>query len=211
MVVNRDKAPSAQETFSQMAQAAGLRGRVLLTIGMLILVRLGIFLPIPDIDRGAFAQSVQNNPVISFLDIFSGGGLSALGIFALGILPYINASIILQLLTTALPSLENLQKNEGEAGRRKISQITRYVALGWAIIQSVGLAWWVINSGAARIGGDLILSQRTPTGFSFSTQAGVPVDPVTLLPFIVSTALALTAGSMLVMWIGELITEYSIC
>ena len=210
MVVNRDKAPSAQETFSQMAQAAGLRGRVLLTIGMLILVRLGIFLPIPDIDRGAFAQSVQNNPVVSFLDIFSGGGLSALGIFALGILPYINASIILQLLTTALPSLENLQKNEGEAGRRKISQITRYVALGWAIIQSVGLAWWVINSGAARIGGDLILSQRTPTGFSFSTQAGVPVDPVTLLPFIVSTALALTAGSMLVMWIGELITERGI-
>ena len=206
MVVNRDKAPSAQETFSQMAQAAGLRGRVLLTIGMLILVRLGIFLPIPDIDRGAFAQSVQNNPVVSFLDIFSGGGLSALGIFALGILPYINASIILQLLTTALPSLENLQKNEGEAGRRKISQITRYVALGWAIIQSVGLAWWVINSGASRIGGDLILSQRTPTG----TQAGVPVDPVTLLPFIVSTALALTAGSMLVMWIGELITERGI-
>lgn len=210
MVVNRDKAPSAQETFSQMAQAAGLRGRVLLTIGMLILVRLGIFLPIPDIDRAAFAQSVQNNPVVSFLDIFSGGGLSALGIFALGILPYINASIILQLLTTALPSLENLQKNEGEAGRRKISQITRYVALGWAIIQSIGLAWWVINSGAARVGGELILSQRTSTGFSFATQAGAPVSFTALIPFIASTALALTAGSMLVMWIGELITERGI-
>jgi preprotein translocase subunit SecY len=210
MVVNRDKAPSAQETFSQMAQAAGLRGRILLTIGMLILVRLGIFLPIPDIDRAAFAQSVQNNPVVSFLDIFSGGGLSALGIFALGILPYINASIILQLLTTALPSLENLQKNEGEAGRRKISQITRYVALGWAIIQSVGLAWWVINSSAARVNGSLILSQRTSAGFSFATEAGAPVSFVTLLPFIASTALALTAGSMLVMWIGELITERGI-
>lgn len=178
---------------------------------MLILVRLGIFLPIPDIDRSAFAQSVQNNPVVSFLDIFSGGGLSALGIFALGILPYINASIILQLLTTALPSLENLQKNEGEAGRRKISQITRYVALGWSIIQSVGLAMWVVNSSAARVNGALILAKRTSTGFEYSTQVGgISVGILTLLPFIASTALALTAGSMLVMWIGELITERGI-
>lgn len=211
MVVNRDKTPGAQETFSQMAQAAGLRGRVLLTIGMLILVRLGIFLPIPDIDRKAFAASVQSNPVISFLDIFAGGGLSALGIFALGILPYINASIILQLLTAALPSLENLQKNEGEAGRRKISQITRYVALGWAVIQSIGLAWWVLNSGAAQINGQPVLVQRAADGaFSFTTAAGVAVSPAAVIPFVASTALALTAGSMLVMWIGELVTERGI-
>lgn len=209
MVVNRDKTPTAQETFAQMAQAAGLRGRVLLTIGMLVLVRLGIFLPIPDIDRKAFAASVQNNPVISFLDIFAGGGLSALGIFALGILPYINASIILQLLTAALPSLENLQKNEGEAGRRKISQITRYVALGWAVIQSVGLAWWVVNSGAAQVNGEQILVQKGGA-LSFVTASGVPVSFPSLIPFIASTALALTAGSMLVMWIGELITERGI-
>jgi preprotein translocase subunit SecY len=123
-----------------MAQAAGLRGRILLTIGMLILIRLGMFLPLPGIDRAAFSQSIQNSPLIGFLDVFSGGGIAALGIFALGILPYINASIILQLLTSALPALENLQKNEGEAGRRKISQITRYVALGWAIVQSAGIA-----------------------------------------------------------------------
>ncbi|MDX2229273.1 MAG: preprotein translocase subunit SecY [Leptolyngbyaceae cyanobacterium bins.349] len=211
MVVNRDKTPTAQETFSQMAQAAGLRGRVLLTIGMLILVRLGIFLPIPDIDRRAFAASVQNNPVISFLDIFAGGGLSALGIFALGILPYINASIILQLLTAALPSLENLQKNEGEAGRRKISQITRYVALGWAVIQSAGLAWWVLNSGAAQINGQQVLAQRAADGaFSFVTATGTPVSFAQVIPFVASTTLALTAGSMLVMWIGELVTERGI-
>ncbi len=211
MVVSRDKTPTAQETFSQMAQAAGLRGRVLLTIGLLILVRLGIFLPIPDIDRAAFAQNVQNNPVISFLDIFAGGGLSALGIFALGILPYINASIILQLLTAALPSLENLQKNEGEAGRRKISQITRYVALGWGVIQSLGLAWWVVNSSAARINGELVLAQRGTDGaLSFVTQSGVALNVASLIPFIASTALALTAGSMFVMWLGELITERGI-
>ena len=211
MVVNRDKTPTAQETFSQMAQAAGLRGRVLLTIGMLILVRLGIFLPIPDIDRRAFAASVQNNPVISFLDIFAGGGLSALGIFALGILPYINASIILQLLTAALPSLENLQKNEGEAGRRKISQITRYVALAWAVIQSVGLAWWIVNSGAAQVNGQQVLVQSAANGgVAFATATGEPVSFGAVIPFIFSTALALTAGSMLVMWIGELVTERGI-
>src|ERR671933_229614 len=143
MVVSRDKAPTAQETFMQMAQAAGLRGRLLVTIGLLVIARLGIFLPLPGIDRVRFSADIKNNSVLGFLDIFSGGGISAVGIFALGILPFINASIILQLLTAAIPSLENLQKNEGEAGRRKISQITRYVSLGWAIIQSVGISLWV--------------------------------------------------------------------
>jgi preprotein translocase subunit SecY len=181
MVVSRDKTPSAQETFAQMAQAAGLRGRLLLTVGMLILIRLGMFLPVPGIDRAAFSQSIQNSPLYGLLDIFSGGGISALGIFALGILPYINASIILQLLTAALPSLENLQKNEGEAGRRKISQITRYVALGWAIIQSIGISLWVRP---------------------FTPEWG----PI----FVVLTVLALTAGSMFVMWVGELVTERGI-
>jgi preprotein translocase subunit SecY len=210
MVDSRDKTPTAQETFAQMAQAAGLRGRVLLTLGMLVLVRLGIFLPIPDINRVAFAQNVQNNPVINFLDIFAGGGLSALGIFALGILPYINASIILQLLTAAVPSLENLQKNEGEAGRRKISQITRYVALGWALVQSIGLAWWVVNSNAAIINGQEVTVQKAADGVvSFVTQSGT-LSPAALIPFIASTALALTAGSMFIMWIGELVTERGI-
>ena len=178
MVLSRGKAPSAQETFVQMAQAAGLRGRLFLTVGLLILVRLGVFIPVPGIDRAAFAQSIQNNPVFGFLNIFSGGGLSTLGIFALGILPFINASIILQLLTAAVPSLEHLQKEEGEAGRRKISQITRYVALGWAIIQSTGLA--------------------------FAARAYAPNwGPVFVAEFVI----ALTAGAMFVMWVSELITE----
>ena len=110
----RDKTPTAQETFLQMAQAAGLRGRLLVTIGLLILVRLGIFIPVPGIDRVSFAAAVQNLPVLGFLDIFTGGGLSALGIFALGILPFINASIIMQLLTAAIPALEDLQKKTRE-------------------------------------------------------------------------------------------------
>ncbi len=183
MVVSRDKAPTAQETFMQMAQAAGLRGRLLVTIGLLMLARFGVFLPMPGIDRARFAQDIQNNSVLGFLDIFVGGGISALGIFALGILPYINASIILQLLTAAIPSLENLQKNEGEAGRRKISQITRYVAVGWAVIQSIGITVGLLRPYAP-------------------PNAGVA--------FIVETALALTAGSMFVMWLSELITERGI-
>ncbi|MEQ9672758.1 preprotein translocase subunit SecY [Coleofasciculus sp. G2-EDA-02] len=183
MVVSRDKTPTAQETFMQMAQAAGLRGRLLLTIGLLILARFGVFLPVPGIDREQLSTAIQsgNVPIAGILDFFSGGGFSALGIFALGILPYINASIILQLLTAAIPTLENLQKNEGEAGRRKISQITRYVALGWAILQSVGLALFASK---------------------FAT------NPGTL--FFVETVLAITAGSMFVMWISELITERGI-
>jgi preprotein translocase subunit SecY len=167
----------------QMAQSSGLRNRLLITIGVLILVRLGIYIPIPGIDRAVFAQIVQNNSVINFLDIFSGGGLSLLGIFALGILPYINASIIMQLMTAALPTLENLQKNEGEAGRRKISQYTRYVTLGWGLIQGLGIALWVQGVQAA-------------------------VNPG--IPFLLETMLALTAGSMFVMWVGELITEKGI-
>jgi preprotein translocase subunit SecY len=119
------------------------------------LVRLGIFIPVPGIDREAFAQSIQSGSLggfVGFLDIFVGGGLSALGIFALGILPFINASIIMQLLTAALPALEDLQKNEGEAGRRKISQITRYVALGWAILQSSLLSSFLLYGFAEQPG-----------------------------------------------------------
>lgn len=187
MVVNRGKAPTAQETFLQMAQAAGLRSRILITLGLLILVRLGIFLPVPGINLQAFAEVVKNNQFFSFLDYFSGGGFSALGIFALGIIPYINASIILQLLTAALPSLERLQKDEGEAGRRKISQITRYVALGWAIVQSFALSMFV-NSAVA-----------PTTGVQVATNPG----PL----FITQMVVALTAGSMFVMWVSELITE----
>jgi preprotein translocase subunit SecY len=187
MVVSRDKAPTAQETFMQMAQAAGLRGRLLVTIGLLLLVRLGVAIPVPGIDRVAFQSAIQSGAlgglsnVLALIDTFAGGGLSALGIFALGILPFINASIIIQLLTAAVPQLEDLQKNEGEAGRRKISQITRYVALGWAIIQSSGIAWLVKQYAAS---------------------------PGPL--FFVETVIALTAGSMFVMWVGELITERGI-
>jgi preprotein translocase subunit SecY len=178
-MVNRDKSPNAQETFAQMAQSSGLRGRLLLTIGLLVLIRMGIYIPVPGIDRAAFGNAIANDPRLSFLDLFSGGGLKSLGIFALGIIPFINASIIIQLLTAAIPSLERLQKEEGEAGRRKIGQITRYVAVGWAVVQSLMLTLTLIR----------------PFAYSFGPQ------------FVIETVLALTAGGMFVMWVSELLTE----
>ena len=150
---------------------------------MLFRSRLGIFIPVPGIDIAKFENVIKNNPALGFLDIFTGGGLSTLGIFALGILPYINASIIMQLLTAAIPSLEDLQKNEGEAGRRKISQITRYVSLGWAVLQSTGITIGLL------VRNEVIQNAPLP---------------------IAMTVLGLTAGSMFIMWVSELITERGI-
>jgi preprotein translocase subunit SecY len=184
MIVSRGRNPSAAEIFTQLIQAKDLRNRVLVTLGLLLLVRLGIYIPVPGIDRVAFQEFIaRGGQLIGFLDIFTGGGISTLGVFGLGILPYINASIILQLLTSAIPQLEDLQKNEGEAGRRKIAQYTRYVALAWGILQSVVFA--------------LILRPYATAGTSD-------------LVFVLQTAVALVSGSMVVMWISEVITERGI-
>ena len=131
------------QSLRKNAKQDGIKERIFLTLSLLILSRLGTFIPVPGVDHDAFYQSISSNPIVSFLNIFSGGGFASIGIFALGIVPYINASIIIQLATTSIPSLEKLQKEEGEAGRQKISQITRYIALGWATIQSIGVSFWV--------------------------------------------------------------------
>ena len=184
MLLSRGRNPSAGEILTQLIQSKGLRDRVLITLALLLVVRLGIYIPMPGIDRVAFADFLsKGGQLIGFLDIFTGGGVSTLGIFALGILPFINASIIIQLLTSALPQLEDLQKNEGEVGRRKIAQITRYVALVWGIFQSVVFA--------------LILRQYATEGLSETV-------------FVIQTALALVTGSMVVMWLSEVLTERGI-
>ena len=184
MLVSRGRNPSAGEVISQAVTSPELRNRILTTIGLLLLVRIGIYIPMPGIDRVRFQEFLEGGGnLIGFLDIFTGGGVSSLGVFALGILPFINASIIMQLLTASLPQLEDLQKNEGEAGRRKIAQITRYVALGWGLIQSVVFA--------------LILKQYATEGLSE-------------VVFVIQTALALVTGAMVVMWISEVITERGI-
>ena len=184
MLVNKSRNPSASEIISQLFFNKELRNRVLTTLGLLLLVRLGIYIPMPGIDRVAFKSFIdQGGQLIGFLDIFTGGGISTLGIFALGILPFINASIIIQLLTASLPVLEDLQKNEGEAGRRKIAQITRYVSLGWGFLQSIIFS--------------LILRQYAIEGISETA-------------FVLQTSIALVTGSMIVMWFSEIITEKGI-
>ena len=184
MLVDRGRNPSAAEIISQLVTNKELRGRVLTTLSLLLLIRLGIYIPLPAIDREAFQSFIaQGGQLIGFLDIFTGGGISTLGIFALGILPFINASIIIQLLTAALPQLEDLQKNEGEAGRRKLAQITRYVALGWGLLQSLVFA---------------------------SILRPYAVENLSSTSFVAQTALALVTGSMIVMWLSEIITEKGI-
>ena len=155
-----------------------IQSRLTTTIGLLILSRFGTFVPIPGVDHDAFYQSIGNNPIVNFLNVFSGGGFASIGIFALGIVPYINASILIQLGTTSIPALEKLQKEEGEAGRQRISQLTRYIALVWGLLQSIGISFWV-----------------RPYVFDWNTQ------------FVIEMSLALTTGSMIIMWFSEQITE----
>ena len=169
------------QTTKRNKNTYGIQSRAILTFLLIILSRFGTFIPVPGVDHDAFYQSISNNPIVSFLNIFSGGGFASIGVFALGIVPYINASILIQLGTTSIPNLEKLQKEEGETGRQKISQITRYIALVWAIIQSVGVSFWV-----------------RPYVFNWDIQ------------FVIEMTLALTTGSMLVMWISEQITEKGI-
>nr|YP_009297499.1 preprotein translocase subunit SecY [Erythrotrichia carnea]AOM66842.1 preprotein translocase subunit SecY [Erythrotrichia carnea] len=158
-----------------------LKNKIYVTIAFLILARIGVFIPIPGLDHTTFYQSMKQNGAINFLNIFSGGGFSTLGVFTLGISPYINASIIMQSLTKVLPSLKELQEEEGIKGRQRISQITRYLCLGWAIVQGLAIALWI-----------------KPYVFNWN------------LNFIIQTTLALTTGSIIVMWIGESITEKGI-
>ena len=134
MTLSQGRAPTTGETLTQIVTAPDLRSRVLITLGLLLLTRVGAYIWIPGLDVLQL-QNELSGQLIGLLSIFTGGAPG--GVFSLGILPFINASIIMQLLTAALPSLETLQKDEGEAGRRKLAQITRYVALGWGSLQAV--------------------------------------------------------------------------
>lgn len=112
-----------------------LPGKFLKLLGYLALSRLGIYIPLGGVNRDAFVGNLDSNSLLSTLDSFSGGGIGRLGICSLGIVPFINASIVFQLLTQLYPKLQDLQKREGEAGRKKILQYTRYASVGFAIVQ----------------------------------------------------------------------------
>lgn len=158
-----------------------LQKKIITTLIILLISRLGIFIPVPGIDHNTWSNHLTQNSLLNFLNIFAGGGFSTIGIFALGIVPYINSSIIIQLLTKIVPKLENLQKEEGELGRQQINQITRYITTIWAVLQSIGIAFWL-----------------KPYVFAWNNE------------FILDCILTLTTGSIIIMWFSELITEYGI-
>ena len=165
-----------------MSNFGDLKRRLLFLLGALIVYRIGTFIPVPGIDPVVLEQlfESQQGGILGMFNMFSGGALSRFSVFALGIMPYISASIIVQLMTTVSPQLSALKK-EGEAGRRKITQYTRYGTLGLAIFQSLGIA------------------------IALESQAGLVLDPGMMFRLI--TMVTLTAGTMFLMWVGEQITE----
>jgi preprotein translocase subunit SecY len=165
-----------------------LRNRVLFTLGMLAVYRIGSHIPTPGVNPVALAELSRQlqNTMFGLYDMFTGGQLSQITIFALGVMPYISSSIILQLLTVVWPYLERLSK-EGELGRRKITQYTRYLTMALAIVQSLGIAIWLERN--TELAGGLPLVYETGWGFRLLC------------------VLTLTTGSMFIMWLGEQITE----
>src|SRR5574344_1825378 len=130
------KMPTSADLMS-MWNASGLKSKIIFTFIMIAAFRFGVQLPIYGINNEIFSRIADGNNIIGFLDLFSGGALGKVSIFALGIGPYITASIILQLVTVVIPSLEKLQKEEGEAGRRKLAQYTRMFTVVLAVFQSI--------------------------------------------------------------------------
>jgi len=168
-----------------------IRNKLLFTAALLALYRLGSHIPAPGINSKAvdeIQQNFQGAGVLQFLNLFSGGGLQRIALFALGIMPYVTASIILQLLTVVVPSLEKLQK-EGEIGTARITQYTRYLTVALAFAQSIGYVFLFR---------------------SFQSQAGTQVIKDFNVPTVFLIVVSLTAGTILLMWMGELITQRGI-
>lgn len=178
-------------TIANAFSVADIRKKLAFTAAILALYRLGAYIPAPGVNIDAINE-IENNfsgsGILGFLNTFSGGSLSRLSLFALGIMPYITASIILQLLTVVVPSLERLQK-EGEVGQQKITQYTRYLTVGLAFMQSLGYVFLFR---------------------SFGEEANASVLGTLTFPKVMLVVIALTAGCTLLMWMGELITQRGI-
>jgi len=183
--------PSAAEqfasnfNFSSLAKATELRQRLLFTLGLLVICRLGTYIPMPGIDPTELARQLnqQSGGLLDVFNVLAGGAVERMAIFALGIMPYISASIIIQLMQTVIPELETLKK-EGEAGRKAINQYTRYGTVGLGMLQAYGIALGLEHWG------------------------NVVIDPGWF--FRITTVITLTSGTILLMWLGEQITARGI-
>ena len=176
--------PTSADLMS-MWNASGLKSKIIFTVLMIAAFRFGVQLPVFGINNAIFSNIAGGNNIIGFLDLFSGGALGKVSIFALGIGPFITASIIMQLMAVVIPTLEKLQKEEGEAGRRKLSQYTRLFTVVLAAFQAIIF---------------MVYMSHLPGAITASNHA----------LFYISSVAVLTAGSVLVMWISELITEKGI-
>ncbi len=175
----------AASGFWNIFKIAELRKRLIFTLGMLAVYRLGIYVTTPGVDRFAMRRVVQQGSLLGILNFFSGGAFEQLSIFALGIMPYVSSSIILQLLTVVVPSLEKMQK-EGELGRRKITQYTRYGTIVLSAMQGYGIATYLE---------------------SLRDQGGIAVVGDPGWGFRLLTMISLAAGTAFIMWMGEQITD----
>jgi len=173
------------ETFRDAFRAPDLRVKILFTLAMLLVFRFLAHVPLPGVDQTQLASILQNNQLLSLLDLFSGGGLSRFSVVALGVNPYINASIIMTLLNQTIPPLERLSK-EGEYGRNKINSYTRMLTVPLALLQGIGVCVFMQRSG--------VLADFGPGNLGLT----------------LAILATLTAGTLILMWLGELISERGI-
>ena len=172
------------QTLTRAFQVPSLRNKIVFILALLVVYRIAANIPLPGVDVLALKRLFEDNAFLGLLNIFSGGGLSNISIVLLGVAPYITASIIMQLLTTLVPSLERLYKEEGEQGRQKFNMITRWLTVPLAALQSVSML-------------SLLRSQNILGD----------IAPFTMAVIIISA----TAGTIFLMWLGELITERAVC
>jgi preprotein translocase subunit SecY len=183
-----------------MFRVADLRNKIVFTLAIIALYRFGSFVPAPGIDLDAIAslkrQSAESGGILAYMQLFSGQGLTNFAVFALGVMPYITSSIIMQILTVVIPKLEEWQQ-QGAIGQRKITQWTRYLTVAIAVLQSTALAFLFHNGGGGLLGG-----ANNPTN--------IDVLPHFTPPRVLLVVLVLTAGTALLMWMGEVITQRGI-
>ena len=177
----------ALDTFKSIFKVEELRKRIFFTLALLVVYRIGGHIPTPGIDGSILAQALSSNSIFGLLDLFAGGAFAKATIFALGIMPYISASIMLQLLGAVIPYLQRLQR-EGEEGRRKITQYTRYLTVAIASLQAWGTAGFL-------------------TTINLNGVAAVHMDTAGFIPL---TIMTFTCGCIFIMWLGEQITEKGI-
>lgn len=182
------------EEMFKMLNAAGLKERILFTLAMIAVYRIGVHIPLPGVDPAAMMHHQElAQSLLGMIDLFTGGALNKLSIFSMGIGPYITASIIMQLMAVVFPKLEELQKNSGEAGRKQLSQYTRYATVVLALFQSFMLS-------------RLLMSIRDSSGVPDVVPFGGPALLFGIPAFVWVATLILTASALFIMWIGEQIT-----